>query len=880
MAAVNSRGLRLFLSFLVQRFSLAAFLILPDVTFAAAQVQDALFYSLFDPGTAAQFNTQQGSSVAVDGNIAVAGAPTDNVGGYSSGVVKVYDATSGALLHTLTNPAPASDDYFGICVAVSGTRVVVGAHGDDAGKTDAGSAYVFDLSSFTPTLPVLTLTNLNPAGSLFFGWDVAISGTRVVVGVPWDNTGAPQSGIAYVYDLASAVPTTPIVTLANPSPAQDDSFGKDVAISGTRVVVGATGDDTGMVGAGSAYVYDLASSTPSTPMITLTNPSPAYFDYFANAVAISGTRVVIGAADDDTGADGAGSVYVYDLASSIPTVPVITLTNPNPATSFAFGYTVAVSGTRVAVGVPYESTEAEWSGRTYVYDLAGAVPTIPAAVILNPTVKDYDKFGWDVAISGTRMVVGAPNDDTTQGGAGSAYAYDLAGPHPTTPVATLSSPSPSTLDNFGYSVALSGTRLVVGAYADDSTRTDAGGAYVYDLASSTPTVPFLALTNPVPTNAYFGWSVAISGTRVIVGSSDTSAGAVGNAYVYDLSSAMPAVPVLTLTNPRPAPADHFGWALAISGTRLVVGDEGDDTGDINAGSAYVYDLAGATPTTPIFTLNNPSPAHSDRFGNAVAISGTRVVVGAYEDDAGTNDAGSAYIYDLASVTPTVPVATLTNPAPAQFDSFGHSVAISGARVVVGAYRDKVGTNEAGTAYVYDLTGATPTVPILTLTNPTPAQYDGFGYSVAISGTRVMVGAIGGDVGATNAGNVYVYDLASATPAHPTTTLINPGRGGGDSFGNSIAFDNGITVVGAPDNDTAAQGRGAAYVFSAPPVLRIVPEASGFATLSWTLGSLPRFVLQYTESLAQTNWVNAPSGAANPVTITTTNEARFYRLLRR
>lgn len=124
--------------------------------FTSAQTPDTLFYSLFDPGNGAQFNTQQGSSVAVDGNIAVAGAPADNVGGYPSGVVKVYDVTTGALLHTLTNPVPASDDYFGICVAVSGSLVVVGAHGDDAGKSDAGSAYVFDISNGTPTLPVLT----------------------------------------------------------------------------------------------------------------------------------------------------------------------------------------------------------------------------------------------------------------------------------------------------------------------------------------------------------------------------------------------------------------------------------------------------------------------------------------------------------------------------------------------------------------------------------------------------------------------------------------------------------------------------------------------------------------------------------------------------
>src|SRR6185503_8526956 len=187
------------------------------ITPVRAQVPNALLYSLFHPGTGAQFNTQQGSAVAVDGNIAITGAYADNTGGYSSGVVKVYDANSGALLHTLTNPAPATDDYFGNSVAISGTRIVVAAFGDDAGKTDAGSAYVFDLSSANPTLPVLTLTNPSPTRSLFYGWDVGIAGTKIVVGVPYDNTGAPYAaGVAHVYDLASPTPAVPVMTLTNP----------------------------------------------------------------------------------------------------------------------------------------------------------------------------------------------------------------------------------------------------------------------------------------------------------------------------------------------------------------------------------------------------------------------------------------------------------------------------------------------------------------------------------------------------------------------------------------------------------------------------------------------------------------------------------------
>jgi hypothetical protein len=207
--------------------------------------QYALLHSLFDPGTNAQAYVQQGYSVAVDGNIAVVGAPYDDVGRHNIGVAKVYEVNTGALRHTLINPSPAEDDYFGTSVAISGTRVVVGAPDDDSGASGAGTAYVYDLAGTMPTVPVLTLTNPSPAMGDRFGFSVAISGTRVVVGAYWDDTVEFFAGSAYVYDLAGTMPTVPMLTLTNPSPSRDDEFGRSVAISGTQVVVGAYRDDTG-----------------------------------------------------------------------------------------------------------------------------------------------------------------------------------------------------------------------------------------------------------------------------------------------------------------------------------------------------------------------------------------------------------------------------------------------------------------------------------------------------------------------------------------------------------------------------------------------------------------------------------------------------------
>ena len=374
---------------------------------------------------------------------------------------------------------------------------------------------------------------------------LAISGPRIVVGATEDNDG----GSAYVYDLASATPTVPVATLTNPSPAFYETFGSFVAVSGTRVVVGAPANSIGGRSTGSAYVYDLNSATPAVPVVTLNNLSPEEFEQFGTSVAISGTRVVVGAPQDNTGALNAESTYVYDLSRPTPTVPVATLNNPSPGVGDNFGNAV--------VGAPYDNTRAQFAGQAYVYDLASAASAVPLVTLTNPYPNAFDYFGSAVAISGTRAVVGVYRGDIGGYNAGIVYVYDLAG---ATPAITLTNPTTGGRGGFGVSLAVSGTRLVVGEYRSDVDSIDPGRAYVYDFASVASAGPIITLTNPSTIgHGGFGASVAISGTRVVVGAAQNAAGALlaGSAYVYDLTSATPGAPVLTLTNPEPSGAGQL-----------------------------------------------------------------------------------------------------------------------------------------------------------------------------------------------------------------------------------------------------------------------------------------------------------------------------------
>src|SRR5207248_2463645 len=144
------------------------------------------------------------------------------------------------------------------------------------------------------------------------------------------------------------------------------------------------------------------------------------------------------------------------------------LTHPTPAASDGFGISVAVSGNTAVVGANYDDTGAQDAGSAYVFNAtSGAL----IATINNPTPATGDQFG-SVAISGNLVVVGDKG--------GSAHVFNaITGAL----IATLTNPTPAQNDLFGYSVAVSGNTLVVGAYGDDTQNTDQGAAYVYSIAA-------------------------------------------------------------------------------------------------------------------------------------------------------------------------------------------------------------------------------------------------------------------------------------------------------------------------------------------------------------------------------------------------------------
>ena len=275
-------------------------------------------------------------------------------------------ATSAAPMATLTNSAGAAGDEFGVSVALSadGTTALVGA--PDVTSL-IGAAYVFHVpgegSWATAGAPTATLTNSAGASNDHFGVSVALSadGTTALVGAVDVSS---LIGAAYVFHVPGegswATAGAPTATLTNSAGATHDFFGVSVALSadGTTALVGAYG--VGLF-RGAAYVFHVPGegswATTGAPTATLTNSAGAAGDEFGFSVALSadGTTALVGAYGVSSLRGAAYAFHVAGEGSWATTgASTATLTNSAGGAGDEFGFSVALSadGSVALVGPP------------------------------------------------------------------------------------------------------------------------------------------------------------------------------------------------------------------------------------------------------------------------------------------------------------------------------------------------------------------------------------------------------------------------------------------------------------------------------------------------------------------------------------------------
>ena len=395
-------------------------------------------------------------------------------------------------------------------------------------------------------------------------------------------------------------------------------------------------------------------------------------------------------------------------------------------------------------------------GAVYPLAVDPLVGTQQAKLVASDGVTN-DLAGTSVSVSGDTAVVGVPARGFQQG---CAYVF-VRTANTWTEQAKLTASDGANDDVFGRAVGVSGDTVVVGAYTDDvGPNTDQGSAYVFVRTGTSWSEQAKLTASDGAAQDRFGASVAVSGDTALVGAYKDDVDA-GSAYAYVRSGTSWSEQAKLTASDRVA-GDQFGYGLHVSGDTAVVGARQGSGGVPNAGAAYVYVRSG-TSWSEQAKLTASDGAAQDRFGHAVAVSGDTAVVGADGRDGAMAqpDLGAAYVY-ARSGTSWSEQATLTASDAVAYDSFGESVSVSGATVVVGAYgADGASTPEQGAAYVYARSGTTWSEQSRLEANDGTSG-DQFGDAVSLAGDTLVVGAPRDDVGGkNNQGSAYAFVVASA-----------------------------------------------------------------------------------------------------------------------
>jgi hypothetical protein len=488
-----------------------------------------------------------------------------------------------------------------------------------------------------------------------------------------------ETGASEIWYLIVTGPTTPATYVKDLALSANDRLGVPLALSadGSTLVVGAPGEDGQFPGVeppvnesfanSGAVVVLVRSGNVWVPQARIKASNVDVGDAFGTAVALSasGDTLVVGAPAEDSGAvgvggaqgsnslSGSGAVYVFVRTGGIWAQQAYVKAS-NTDSGDAFGTTVALSsdGSTLAVGAPGEASKsvgvngsqsdntAPGSGAVYVFQRAAGVWTQDAYLKASNT-DSGDAFGSSLALgsAGTRLVVGAPGEDSNAMGvdgastsnaalgSGAAYAFHRASAWSQVGYLKASNTDPG--DAFGAAVAIStdGTIVAVGAPGEASSTTGAGGS---------------------PNNAAVG------------------SGAV---YVFGVTSALTCFQRSYVKASNTGPGDAFGSSVALSadGSALAVGAPGEDSGATglngnqldngagNSGAVYVFmRRASSSVLVQQAWVKAGNTDAFDEFGAAVALSGDGSVLAAgAPGEAGTPgtpasnaapNSGAAYVF--------------------------------------------------------------------------------------------------------------------------------------------------------------------------------------------------------------------------------------------
>lgn len=376
---------------------------------------------------------------------------------------------------------------------------------------------------------------------------------------------------------------------------------------------------------------DSARSAASTGAVNSTGSfsagkkTPLY--RFGTSVAVSGPLAVVGA-------PGLGYVYLF-TDDGDGWVQTVRLAGRGTLTTDGFGYSVAISGTTLAVGAPYHDDKA---GRVYIFSYS-AEGWNETTSFTGSDTKAKSEFGASVALANNTLLVGEPDGHSK---VGRAFVFTDE-PSGWVQTAELRPSGAGPGAQVGNSVAISPTTAVIGAQDAGSHGSLSGMVFVYTLKGGEWTQTSTLTPPDVKGNDFFGSAVAVAGTHLVVGASQSGPDGLGRVYVYrPVAASWTLGHTLTPTND---PEGTFGASLAMTPTSIVVGAP---LGGLNeAGSASLFEQSGSN-WVPEATFQGSGTVPADHFGASVGVSESTIVAGApYHSDF----SGRAYAYSFTPVAP-------------------------------------------------------------------------------------------------------------------------------------------------------------------------------------------------------------------------------------
>ena len=700
-------------------------------------------------------------SISSDGTRVAIGAPfNDGTGTYDNGHVRIYSESGGTWSQVgsdIDGGAAYDESGFSISLSSDGTRVAIGAPRTDWGGNDHVRVYAESSGAWNQVGSDID----GEAGTDLSGHSVSMSsdGTRVAIGAILNDGNGSNSGHVRVYAESSGVWNQ--VGSDIDGEAVGDQFGYSVYMSsdGSRVVIGAPYNDGNGTNSGHVRVY--AESSGAWAQVGSDIDGEAASDYFGHSVSMSsdGTRVAIGAKNNDHNGTNSGHVRVYAESGGLWTQVGSDIDGEAAGDMFGTSVSMSSDGARVAIGAPNNDGTGTDAGHVRVYAESGGTWTQVGADIDGEAAGDYSSRSVSMSSDGTRVAIGAPFNTSaghvrvySESNGWTTYLPDLTVSGITkastdgdiVAVGTNVYSKQSVTTNTEYTFNASGSTFSgteqgvsgngnVRVVADKSVNNGTGQALIYEKVGGSWSSTASATFTGASFTEEFGRDVDVSndGTRVVIGSGTK----------------------MVVVEKSGGTWSQLGSDIAGSTTKVAISRDGSKVFAYSGSDmkSYEYVSGSWTQYLPDLTgLSSITRLAPSTDGDIVALS--------------KNNANQ--VYSKQSVTATAGY-TISQPYSLNhIDTYGSMISNNG---LVAVTADPYGAFSAGEVKIFekDSSGNWPSTASATYTGNNAGDYLGRVLGVSDDGTRVAM---------QSTSKMRVVEKPSAATTTYTVTVASVGGG--------------------------------------------------------------------------------------------------------